>query len=172
MNRWLRNLVLLLQIGGGLWGVGLVGRLFLAEDLTQIAMIIHGAFILVFLFGILAGVALIKKPILGLVLSVIYQGIQIPIIILPAVAYTMFSGATWNVYWHETGWGTNLFFGGRFYFYINGGQPWCAGVNILALALFLLLIREIWLQATFSKISVPELPEIPSGPVYRPSFRQ
>ena len=169
MNTWLKGLVLLLQIGGGLWGLGLIGRSFLAEDLTKIAVIFHGTFIVVFVFGILAGVALIKKPRLGLALSLIYQAIQIPIIISPVVAYTMFSGATFNVYWHKTGWGTNLLFGGRYYFYINSAEPWCAGVNILALVLFVLLIRESWLEARFLEFSKPELSELSDRPVWRTS---
>ena len=169
MNRWLKGLVLLLQIGGGVCGFFLIGRSLLAGDVTRAAMIIHAAFMIIFAFGILAGVALMRKPKLGLILSVIYQGIQIPIIILPAAAFTMFSGASFNVYWHEAGWGTNLLFGGKYYFYINSGEPWCAGVNVLALILFVLLIRETWMGPRSPEASETKLPEISVGPFYRTS---
>lgn len=158
MNKWLKSFLLLSQIGGGLLGIGIIGRVFLAGNLTPIAMIINSAFVIVFAFGILAGLALIKKPKLGLILSLIFQGIQIPIIITPSIGYILSSGAFLNVYWHGTGWGTKFaFLGSRYYFYLNSGEPWCAGANIVALVLFVFLIREIWLEAAVLKISKSEL---------------
>ena len=50
MNRWLKGLVLLLQIGGGVCGFFLIGRSLLAGDVTQTAMIIHAVFMIIFAF--------------------------------------------------------------------------------------------------------------------------
>ena len=161
MNKWLRTILVLFQIGGGLLGIGIIGRVLLAGNLTPIAVIINAAFVIVFAFGILAGVALIKKPRLGLVLSLIFQGMQIPILITPAVSYILSSGAFLNVYWHETGWGTDFaLLGSRFYFYLNSEEPWYLGANIVALALFVLLIREIWLKTEAVKISKSDFSNI------------
>ena len=153
MNKLLKTVVLLAQIGGGLVGLGLIGRAFLTEHPTKITMIIHVAFILVFSFGIVAGVVLIKRPRLGRLLSAIFQAMQIPLAIGPTVSYALFSGACFNVYKHATGWGFNFLFGSRYYFCLNGREPWLAGINIVALVLFVLLVRESWLQAADAKFS-------------------
>ena len=158
MNKWLKTFLLLSQIGGGLLGIGIIGRVFLAGNLTPITQMVHVIFVILFAFGIVAGIALIKKPKVGLILSLIFQGIQIPVITTPTIAYIFSSGAFFNVYWCETGWGTNFaFLGSRYFFYINSGEPWYVGVNIVALALFVFLIREIWLTAETWKVNKSEL---------------
>ena len=144
-NKWLRAFLLLLQIGGSILGCVIIGRVLLESDQTQVTVMYNAGFLVVFAFGILAGVALITKPGLGIVLSLIFQGIQIPLFASPVVSYNMFSGGFLNVYWHNNGWGTNFaFLASRFHFYLNSAEPLFVGVNILALALFVLLIRELW----------------------------
>lgn len=144
MNKWLRAFLLLLQIGGGVLGFLIIGRVLLEADQTRATVMFNATFLVVFAFGILAGLALIMKPGLGLVLSLMFQGIQIPLFASPAVSYNMFSGGFFNVYWYDNGWGTDFaFLASRFCFYLNGGEPLFLGVNILALVLFLLLIREM-----------------------------
>ena len=152
MNRFLKTIVSLIQIGGGLVGIGLIGQSLLTEKFPMSTMIIHIAFILVFLFGILAGLALIKKPKLGLLLSALFQAIQIPIFKGPMAAYSLFSGACLNAYRHEAGFGFNFLFGSSYHFSIEKGEPWLIGVNILAFALFILLFSEIWKEVTGMKI--------------------
>ena len=153
MNKLLKTIVLLVQIGGGLVGLGFIGRTFLTKQLTEIAMIIHVAFVLVFSFGIVAGVFLIKRPRLGRLLSAIFQAMQIPLVVGPTVSYALFSGASFNVYKHATGWGFNFLFGSRYYFFLYSGEPWVVGINCVALVLFVLLLRESWLQTADAKIS-------------------
>ena len=152
MNRFLKTIISLIQIGGGLVGIGLIGRPLLTEELPMSTAIIHIAFILVFLFGILAGLALIKKPKLGLLMSTLFQAIQIPIFKGPMAAYSLFSGACFNLYRHEAGFGFNFLFGSSYHFSIGTASPWLLGDNILALILFLLLLREIWVESTGMKI--------------------
>ncbi len=145
MNKWLRAFLLLLQIGGGVLGLLIIGRVLLQAGQTPATVRFNATFLVVFAFGILAGVALIMKPGLGLVMSLIFQGIQIPLFASPAVSYNMFSGGFFNVYWHENEWGANFtVLASRFHFYLNSEQSLFLGVNILALVLFVLLIREIW----------------------------
>ena len=145
MNKWLRTVLLLLQIGGGVLGFVIIGRVLWETDQTRATVMYNAAFLVVFAFGILAGVALITRPGLGIVLSLIFQGIQIPLFASPAVYYKMFSGTFFNVYWHANGWGTDFaFLTSGFHFYLNGQQSLFFGVNILALVLFVLLLREMW----------------------------
>ena len=107
MNRWLKIFLLIVQIGGGLLGIAIVGRAFWGQDLNSVEMIMVAAFVFLFAFGILAGAALIWKPKLGMILSLIFQAIQIPVIITPVVSFILAAGVFWNVFWHETGWGTS-----------------------------------------------------------------
>jgi hypothetical protein len=153
MNKSLKTIVLIIQIGGGLFGLGLIGRLLLMEQTTPSAAIVHGVFILVFTFGIVAGVALIMRPKLGLRLSAVFQLMQIPILTGPTVAYALFSGACFNLFCHGTGLGFNFLFGSRYYLAIQSGEPWLVGINALALVLFILLVREIRFEAATEKIS-------------------
>ncbi len=155
MNRWLKNILILCQIGGGIVGFSLIGRALLEGQITQSSVLVHAGFFFIFSFGIVAGVALIKKQTLGLFLSAIFQAIQIPTILTSVVSYNMFCGATFSVYWHETGYGSNFFFGSRYHFYLNSGMPWLLGINIIALILFFLLIREILYEASVAKLSQP-----------------
>ena len=155
MNKSLKTIVLIIQVGGGLIGFGLIGQTILTEQLTQAAVIIHIAFIFVFLFGIVAGLALVKKPKLGLWLSAIFQAMQIPIVIMPTAAYALFSGACLNLYRHATGFGFNFLFGSRYYFSIQNAESWMAGINVLALVLFILLVREIRYESAFTKTCKP-----------------
>lgn len=166
MNKWLRAFLLLLQIGGGVLGFLIIGRVLLEAGQTPVTVMYNAAFLVVFAFGILAGVALITRPGLGLVMSLIFQGIQIPLFASPAVSYNMFSGGFFNVYWYDNGWGTDFtFLASRFYFYLNGGESLFLGVNILALILFLLLIREMRWQAATVRTRTFGFSDMPGQPV-------
>jgi len=152
MNRFLKTIVSLIQIGGGLVGIGLIGRSLLAEKLPTSTVTIHIAFIGVFLFGILAGLALMKKPKLGLLMSMLFQATQIPIYKGSTAAYSLFSGACFKIYWHKAGYGFNFIFGSSYHFSIGKSNTWMIGVNVLALVLFILLLRETWAESTGMKI--------------------
>ena len=153
MNKLLNMIVLLVQIGGGLFGLSLIVPSFFTGQLTQNTMIIHGIFAFIFSFGIIAGAVLFFKPGLGLVLSAIFQAIQIPVVTVSAVAYSLSSGACFNLYKHATGWGFNFFLGSHYSFYLKSGQPWLLGINIVALVLFVYLVKEIWLTPSAKKSS-------------------
>lgn len=172
MNKWLKIVLLLFQIGGGLLGIVLVGRVFLGVNMSPVVMIIYAGFAIVFGFGIVAGVVLIKKPKLGLKLSLIFQSIQIPIIKTSVLSYILYTGGFLSVYRSETGWGADFaFLGSRFYFYLFRGEPWCVGVNIVALALFVVLVREIWFKEAPMKISKSESSNIPNQPLLSANWR-
>jgi hypothetical protein len=156
MNKWLKNTVILFQVGGGLLGLGLIGRAILTEQLTQSSVVIHAGFFFIFSFGIVAGISLIKNQNMGLLLSTIFQAIQIPTILTSTISYNMFSGAIFNIYRHETGYGSNFYFGSRYYFNLNSDTPWLFGINVIALILFVLLIREILYEAWTAKLYQPQ----------------
>jgi hypothetical protein len=151
MNKLLKMLVFLAQMGGGLVGLGFIGRSLFTDHLTPSSLKFHLIFAVVFLFGIIASSALIVKPRWGLILSAIFQIIQIPVVTVSAAAYTLSSGVCLNLYKHANGWGFKFFFGSRYYFQLNSGQPWSIGVNVIALFFFVFLIKEIWLTPSGEK---------------------
>ena len=157
MKKSLKIIVSIIQIVGGLVGLGLIGRSLLTEQTTHSIAIGQVVFILAFTFGIVAGVILIMRPKLGLWLSAVFQAMQIPILIGPTVAYALFSGVCFNLYRHATGFGFNFLFGSRYYLAIRSGEPWMVGINALALVLFVLLIREIRFVAAAAKICDSQL---------------
>lgn len=151
MNKLLKMIVLLVQIVGGLVGLGLIGRSFYKDQLTQTTQIIHGIFAFLFLFGILAALTLTIKPRAGLVLSSIFQAIQIPVITKSGITYALSSGACFNLYKQASGWGFNFFFGSHYSFYLNSVKPPLLGINIVALVLFVYLFKEIWFTSSVKK---------------------
>lgn len=172
MNKWVKNLLLLFEIGGGLFSLGLIAHVLLSVEQAASSVLINLAFALVFIFGIAAGVTLITKPRLGLLLSIIFQAIQIPIITTSAVAYSMFSGATFHAYFGQRGFGTYLFFGGRYYFWLNSGEPWLVGVNFIALFFFICLLKEKFSETVMVQTIEVELPLTEeSGLSSQPSWR-
>lgn len=172
MNKWLKIILLIVQIGGGLLGFYVIGRVFLTGKMTPIQVLICATFAILFAFGILAGIALITKPRLGLILSLIFQAIQIPVIITPVVSFILSSGVYVNIFRHETGWGTKFaLMGSRFYFYLNSGESQSIGVNIVALFLFFCLIREILFKTMPVKASKPESSNIPDQQLLSASWR-
>jgi hypothetical protein len=151
MNKLLKMIVLLVQIGGGLVGVALIGRTFYRDQLAQTTQVIHGIFAFTFLFGILAALTIIFRPRAGFVLSAIFQAIQIPVFTKSGITYSLSSGACLNLYKQANGWGLNFFFGSHYSFYLNSVRPPLAGINIIALILFIFLIKEIWFTAPVQK---------------------
>lgn len=151
MNKLLKVLVFLTQMGGSLVGLGFIGRSLFMDHLTASSLKFHLIFVGVFLFGVLASVALIIKPKWGLILSAVFQTVQIPVFTKSAVSYSLSSGACFNLYKHVSGWGFNFFFGSHYCFILNSNRPWSIGVNLVALVFFVFLIKEIWLNPSGKK---------------------
>ena len=97
-----------------------------------------------FLFGIVAGLALIDSPQLGTALSAVYQAIQIPFMSSPLLTYEFLSGLRIGVGWFK-GRPAFLFgFGARCTFFLfRRLDSWLIGVNALALALFVYLLLQL-----------------------------
>lgn len=138
-------IVFFAQFGGGLVGLGLIGWSFYKDQLTQTNQIIHGIFAVVFLWGIVSGLALIIKPRLGIALSALFQAVQIPVFTKSGITYALSSGVCFNLHKNADGWGFNYLFGSHYSLNLNSVQPWLAGINVVALVLFVFLVKEIWM---------------------------
>ncbi len=156
MNRWIKWLLSVLQIGGGFLGFTLILQSIVSIEMTPILAVLNVFFSLIFIFGIVAGLVLNENDKLGIQLSLIYQGIQILIISSPFIVYSFSSGFLVSVSVQSAEFGSSFRIGSHYYLYLFDGSPWGIGVNLVALLLFiylLLKIRYLAKQEDISKLS-------------------
>ncbi|MFB0555515.1 MAG: hypothetical protein ACETWQ_19590 [Phycisphaerae bacterium] len=145
MNRWIKYLLIVLEIGGGFAGISMIFILQQWNTSMPIYLWIGYIFIcFMFIFGIVAGLALIDSPQLGTALSAVYQAIQIPVMSSPILTYEFLSGLRIVVGWFK-GRPAFLFgFGARCTFFLfRRSDFWLIGVNVLALFLFVYLLLQL-----------------------------
>jgi len=138
MNKWLRRILLINQIGGGLIGLMTITNVFSFGRVTATTVVLAIIWAALFCLGIVAGLALVEKPRLGLRLSLIYQAIQVPMLISPLITYAFASGFTIAARLRQ---GSNLLvnfnFGGQFSLELFQDHPWGFGINLVAAALLI-----------------------------------
>ncbi len=137
--------MIVLEVGGGFAGISMMFILQQWNTSMPIYAWIGSIFIcFMFLFGIVAGLALIDGPQLGTALSAVYQAIQIPVMSSPILTYEFLSGLRIGVGWFK-GRPAFLFgFGARCTFFLfSPSDFWLIGVNALALALFVYLLLQL-----------------------------
>lgn len=130
---------MLLEIGGGFLGLVLLAESLVDRGITHVSAIPGVASAGFFLLGIIAGLALVENPALGLRLSLVYQALQIPMFVSPFVTYILTSGFTASVHIQvanrDVTIGANCNFGSQFQFHFSKDMPWFFGINIVAVAL-------------------------------------
>ncbi len=137
--------MIVLEVGGGFAGISMIFILQKWDTSMPIYAWIGSIFIcFMFLFGIVAGLALVERPQLGAALSAVYQALQIPVVSSPMLTYTLLSGLRIGVGWFK-GRPAFLFgFGARCTFFLfRRSDPWIIGVNVLALVLFVYLLSQL-----------------------------
>jgi len=137
-------LLIVLEVGGGFMGFSVLIVSLINTGITAsswIFPILSGA---MFLFGIVAGLALVERPRRGAAMSAVYQAFQIPILSSPLLTYTLVSGLQIGVGWFK-GRPAFLFdFGARSTLFIfRHNDPLIIGVNVLALVLFAYLLFQL-----------------------------
>ena len=148
ISKWIKYILVILEVGGGFVGLSLLIATF--SD-TSVPISIWGFRLLcasLFLFGIISGLALINKPRIGIALSAVYQGIQIPVLSSSLLTYKLLSGIQLVI----------GFFGGRPVVLVEFGvrttlllgrstAPCGVGINLPALCLFVYLLWVLWNRA-------------------------
>lgn len=156
MNRWIRRLLLVAEIGGGFLGLALVLHTLMAKPVNTVTAVVSAIFSGLFLFGIIAGLALVERPALGLRLSAVYQALQVPVFASPLVTYLFMSGLMVGVVVRpQNGFpnlSANLYFGSQFQFFIHQSAPLQVGINLVPVALL------IALRSTMRAIARPRRP--------------
>jgi len=145
MNKFIVYLLVILEVGGGFMGFSVI----LAfqpwsknMNAFQWSACIGACFL--FIFGIIAGLALIKESRYGIVSSAIYQVFQVPFILSNVISYNVLSGVKLVV----------GVLGGMPYVTIDIGarstiifnrqtDSWGFGINLIALILFVYLISQL-----------------------------
>ncbi len=145
MKKCLIYLLIVLQIGGGFLGAWTtVSRIMRTTSTSNNVWVLNIPPILIFLFGIAAGLALVETRRLGLVLSAVYQTLQIPVLLSPLLCYKHYSGLLIGYAWSQGRAGPWMEFGSAFALQIFGFRgSWLVGIKLLALALFVLLMLEL-----------------------------
>lgn len=148
-------MLIVLEVGGGFAGISMMFILQQWNASTSHyfwwVFSIYVGFL--FLFGIVAGLALVEKPQLGAALSAVYQALQIPVISSPLLTYEFFSGLQLGVGLAKGGLAFFVEYGARFALQLSmSAAPWSIGVNILALVLFVYLLLQLRPKA---KVAVP-----------------
>lgn len=150
MNIWAKRTLVVLSMGGGIFGLVVVllsllrGGVSIATGLILIAAM--GAYSL----GLIGGIKLIGNTDAGLRWLRAYFALQIPVVSSPVLSYFVASGAAVNVGWVQA----RLFLTGRlgtefeFTFFVS--RPWGIGVNLVGLLLFL------WTQSLYKRFRSPE----------------
>jgi hypothetical protein len=142
MNKWIKRLLVVLQIGGGFAGLVVIAQLVIMNaEITAISVMGNVIFGIIFFFGIVAGLVLIEDEKLGIVLSQIFQATQIPLLSSPIIVYRLICGFGVAVFWQGARAGFNYWFGCHYAFFLFDNAAWGIGVNIVALVLFIYLVR-------------------------------
>jgi hypothetical protein len=143
MNKWMKRLLVVFQIGGSFAGLVINLQYLVARDVPVSSAILGLIFTAIFVFGIIAGVALIENERAGIVLSRIFQGMQIPFLSSGIIVYKFSCGLGFYLIRLEMGMGHDHWFGFGCHYALHlfRESPWAIGVNVVALVFFIYLVR-------------------------------
>lgn len=148
MNKWIRYILAVFEIVGGLLGIWLI--FMNPQYRTNLQIINFGTKILftcvflLFILGIIGGIALLKNTRLGIVISTWYQAFQVLYFWSPIISYEVLSGLEIGPAFLNGKIVTVFKFGSGFNFFIGNIQQLKnvkgGGINLVALAFFIYLL--------------------------------
>ena len=142
MNKYIVYLLLILEVGGGFTGFSVI--LFSQPWNKNINPFMYTGASLLFIFGIFAGLALIKESRCGIVSSAIYQALQVPFISSNVISYNILSGFKLIVGVLRGMPYVTFDIGARFTLAFGGEtDSWAFGINLISLILFVYLILQL-----------------------------
>ena len=141
MSAWLRRTSGILSLGGGSVGVALILTQLLANYPGFTALLFSIAFLGVYSWGIAAGVLLLEGARIGLRMSLAYWFIQILQFSTPWLLFELSSGARVVILYGQGKLNFNAIVGSHFNFFFGTSGPWVVGINVLALVMFVLLVK-------------------------------
>ena len=160
MNRWVRSLLLVTEVGGGFTGLTFTVMECLQQtDAALETYVFRAMFAGVSIYGIIAGIALVERARLGMWLSLVCLGAQIPVLSSPAFTYSLLFGVRLGVGWRaDQGILALCQIGARMTIGLMHRAPLIVGVNLFALVLFMYLLLRVATHPVHRKRSaVPSL---------------
>ena len=142
---WIKRSIAILEIGGGFTGfINILGAIQTGSGLTFLSGILFFVFAAIYVFGIVAGIALLEGVGNGVKWSMAFQAIQIPYLSSPFLNYQFVSGFHLTLYVASFGnVGLKTYLGSIFSFYLwSPDVKLSVGVNIVSLSLFYYLNRH------------------------------
>ena len=138
-------MLIVLEIGGGFCGVNVaVSRILRNTSTLESTWTSNIPVALVFVLGITAGLALVERSGLGVVLSAVYQALQVPTLWSSLLSYRFYSGLHIGIAWSQGRVRPWIEFGSFFGLRLFGYKgTWLVGINLLALVLFVFLLFEL-----------------------------
>ncbi len=140
---WGTRVIGVLQIGGGFLGLTTTLELLVTREHSLATAIVTLVIMGVFVFGILAGLALLERRRFGIRGSQMFQLIQIPILASSLLVYRLSAGLLIGV--GIGGRETQLAFVSRlgtdWELYVGADRPWLVGINLAAVAALVFLWR-------------------------------
>lgn len=145
MKLWQRRTLGILATGGSTLGM-VLSLAQLAHPQWLLAYVFLFAGIAVYAWGVWCGVEMLEGSSAAVRHNRIFWAIQIPVFQSPLLGYTFSSGAYWNIAAQLSPFEINNHWrlGSEYnYSLLQLDKPWLIGVNILALAIFLFLTKQI-----------------------------
>ena len=143
MSKWKGRIIGVMTLGGS--AIGLAAILQESPNWTTygISMFIFMAFAIVFVYGIVAGVLIIERTERATALALPFWLAQIPVIQSPLITYGLFTGAKFDIL-IQSGLDIGLTWsaGSSFSFYLLSGNPFAIGVNVVAIGVCYLILKN------------------------------
>lgn len=143
MPSWQRRIVGVLTLGGSATGFTVSATQFVGSDYPVFTILVFMLFLLVYAFGIIAGVLILENHQRMTAVAFPFWAIQAPVLSSSWITYGFFSGAQLNLL--ITGepmiqllWGA----GASFTFVLFQGAPFSAGINLVAILICIVLVRN------------------------------
>lgn len=140
MQIWLKRLLLVFEIGGGFLGLAMTAQNLFTSEAEKLVLTPGIGFGLLYLFGIIAGLVLAENERAGILLSLIYHALQVPVFASSYLTYSFSSGFCLNIWLGAESTGTNFYLGSHFAFYVLSEMPWSFGLNLFAVIVFMYLL--------------------------------
>ena len=148
MRTWQRRTIGLLAICGSTLVIASSPRMLASAQGPVFAITL--LVLAFYVFGLFCGVSLLEGTSRSVQMNKIFWGLQIPVLKTPYLGYALASGAYWQAYAEFSPFGvaTQWYLGTDYLLHLNRpGTRWIVGVNLVAVAIFLLL------GGAFSRIS-------------------
>ena len=143
MKNWRERIIGVLTLGGSAIGLAAIVSEVPILTLRGLSLLIIATFAVVFIYGIVVGVLVIEKAEKSLLLALPFWLAQVPVLQSAWITYGLYTGAKFDILFGSD---LNINFvwsgGTHFTFYLFPGDAGAVGVNVVAIAISYMIIRN------------------------------